>query len=139
MKNFLVTLIGVLLFVSCSQNNEEQAILDILDEQQASWNSGDINGFMKCYWKSDSLKFVGKNGIKYGWQTTLDNYKKSYPDKFAMGTLSFKVVTLEVEKESAFMLGKWHLQRENDTPNGYFTLYWKKINGQWLITIDHSS
>ena len=37
------------------------------------------------------------------------------------------------------MLGKWSLVRENDNPNGYFTLYWKKIEGKWVITIDHTS
>jgi len=107
--------------------------------QEKAWSDGNIEDFMKGYWQSDSLMFVGKNGIKYGWQTTLDNYKKSYPDKIAMGKLEFDVIKLEVNGKSAFMLGKWSLIREKDNPNGYFDLYWKKINGNWVITIDHTS
>ena len=94
---------------------------------------------MQGYWQSDSLMFIGKNGIKYGWQTTLDNYKSSYPDKATMGQLSFEVIKLEQANEYAYMLGKWSLMRKEDNPGGYFTLYWKKIDGSWVITIDHTS
>ena len=107
--------------------------------QEKAWSNGDIDSFMKGYWNSDSLMFVGKNGIKYGWNTTRNNYKKAYPDKRTMGKLEFNIIKLEVNGNSAFMLGKWSLVRENDNPNGHFALYWKKINGKWLITIDHTS
>lgn len=125
---------------SCSNmKNNEQEILAIMQKQENSWNNGNIDAFMQGYWQSDSLLFIGKNGIKYGWQTTLDNYKKSYPDKATMGKLAFEILKLEVSGETAYMLGKWSLIRENDNPNGYFTLYWKKINEKWVITIDHTS
>ncbi len=110
-----------------------------MDIQEKAWNDGNIDAFMQGYWQSDLLMFVGKNGIKYGWQTTSDNYKKSYPNKAAMGKLEFDIIKLEVNENAAYMLGKWSLIRANDNPNGYFTLYWKKINDQWLITIDHTS
>ncbi|GAB4251729.1 MAG: hypothetical protein Kow0079_05930 [Vicingaceae bacterium] len=77
-----------------------------MHQQEVAWNNGNIEGFMKGYWESDSLKFVGKNGIKYGWQNTLENYKKSYPDKATMGILKFDVIQLEVYGKSAFVLGK---------------------------------
>jgi len=83
--------------------------------------------------------FIGKNGIKYGWDITLDNYKKSYTDKAAIGKLEFKVIKLETNNKTAYMLGKWNLIREKDNPNGCFTLYWKKINKKWVITIEHTS
>jgi ketosteroid isomerase-like protein len=119
--------------------NEKDAIMSVMNKQEKDWSNGDLEGFMEGYWKSDSLMFVGKNGIKYGWQTTLDNYIKSYPDVDAMGKLEFEVIKLEVENKSAFMLGKWSLIRKTDNPNGHFALYWKKINGNWVITIDHTS
>ena len=126
--------------MACSNNsNEEEKILAVMDMQEKAWSNGDIDTFMQGYWQSDSLMFVGKNGIKYGWQTTLDNYKKSYPDKATMGKLEFEVLKLEINVDAAYILGKWSLIRESDNPNGYFTLYWKKINGNWLITIDHTS
>jgi ketosteroid isomerase-like protein len=126
--------------ISCSNtHSENEAILKVMNQQEQDWNNGDIDAFMHGYWQSDSLMFIGKNGIKYGWKTTLDNYKKSYPDKSAMGKLEFEVLKLEVNDNSAYMLGKWSLIRATDNPNGYFTLYWKKINGKWFITIDHTS
>lgn len=139
MKNIVLPLL-IIVMISCnSGNNDIIKIKEVMNRQETAWNNGDIEGFMDGYWKSDSLMFIGKNGIKYGWQTTLDNYKKSYPDKESMGELHFEILKLEVENSTAYMLGKWKLVREEDEPNGYFTLYWKKIYEKWLITIDHTS
>ncbi|NEU08712.1 DUF4440 domain-containing protein [Flavihumibacter sp. R14] len=119
---------------------DRKDILNILETQRVSWNKGDLEAYMETYWKSDSLLFVGKNGPKFGWQTTLDNYRKSYPDKVAMGILSFDVQQIRFLSETdAFVLGAWHLKREKDSPEGYFTLLMKKLNGQWKIISDHSS
>ncbi len=136
----LLFILILIITFSCNNNpSESEAIMKVMNDQEQAWSDGNIDGFMEGYWKSDSLMFIGKNGIKYGWKTTLDNYKKSYPDKAAMGKLEFEIIKLEVNGSSAFMLGKWSLIRANDNPNGYFDLYWKKINGQWVITIDHTS
>lgn len=128
-------------FISCDnmKENDEQSIKAVMQMQEQAWNSGNVEKFMQGYWQSDSLMFIGNNGIKYGWQTTLENYKSSYPDKAAMGKLQFEIIKLEVNNNAAYMLGKWNLVREADNPKGYFTLYWKKINDKWLITIDHTS
>jgi len=119
--------------------NDEQEILTVMDMQEKAWNKGNIDDFMQGYWNSDSLMFIGKNGIKYGWKTTLENYKTSYPNKAAMGKLKFEIIKLEANNNTAYMLGKWSLQRDLDNPGGYFTLYWKKIEGKWVIIIDHTS
>lgn len=126
--------------MACNQQSQEkEAILEVMSQQEQDWNNGDIDAFMQGYWQSDSLLFVGKNGIKYGWQTTLENYKKSYPDKSTMGKLSFTIEKLEVENQAAFMLGKWNITRDGGNIGGYFTLYWKKMDGKWLIVLDHTS
>ena len=110
-----------------------------MKKQEQAWNHGDIEGFMKYYWKNDSLKFIGSKGITYGWQKTLDNYRKSYPDKASMGTLTFEINTNEeLSKNSVFIVGKWSLAREKSV-GGYFTLLWKKIDGNWVIVVDHTS
>jgi len=139
MKHLFVIII-LSTIISCQNNtNQNKEIISVMKMQEKAWSNGDIDSFMKGYWNSDSLMFVGKNGIKYGWNTTRNNYKKAYPDKRTMGKLEFNIIKLEVNGNSAFMLGKWSLVRENDNPNGHFALYWKKINGKWLITIDHTS
>ncbi len=128
------------LYAGQKKNGEEEKIKKVLFAQRDGWNKGNLEEYMEGYWKSDSLKFVGKSGITYGWQKTLENYKKAYPDKKAMGKLDFTVVKIEIlGNNSAFMLGRWKLTREKDTPQGYFTLLWKKIGGKWKVVIDHSS
>ncbi len=122
------------------QNKEEEKIKSVLFAQRDAWNRGDLEGYMEGYWKNDSLKFIGKSGITRGWDKTLLNYKKGYPDKSAMGKLEFKIIELTIlTNDAAFMIGKWDLQREKDSPGGYFTLLWRKINGEWKVTADHSS
>lgn len=119
---------------------DKNEILTVLRNQQAAWNEGDIAAFMNGYWKSDSLKFIGKKGLTYGWQNTLDNYRKSYPDKKTMGILEFEIISVEgIGTEAALVIGKWSLKRDNDHPAGYFSLVWKRVGGEWVIVADHSS
>ncbi|MBA4406400.1 DUF4440 domain-containing protein [bacterium] len=119
--------------------NDKTLIMKVLEDQRICWNNGNLAGYMEGYWKSDSTRFMGKNGISYGWNATFESYKKGYPDKATMGTLTFKVISLEqLNGNSAFMIGKWDLDRKAKV-GGYFSLIWKKVNGKWVIATDHSS
>jgi hypothetical protein len=123
-----------------AQKNHKEAIQLVLNNQEKSWNDGNLEAFMKGYWKSDSLMFVGKSGITYGWQKTLDNYKKGYPDTAAMGKLHFDILEMKpVSEDSYFIIGKWQLTRSIGNIGGYFSLLFRKINGEWLIICDHTS
>ncbi|MGB0177016.1 MAG: DUF4440 domain-containing protein, partial [Owenweeksia sp.] len=72
---------------SFSTDDETKIIVQIMKEQEQSWNQHDLEGFMDPYWHSDSLIFIGSRGLTYGWQTTLNNYRKSYGNAELMGTL----------------------------------------------------
>lgn len=140
MRLFFLLVIIMSSFASFAQNKDEQAIRNLLNLQKNSWNKGDLNQFMSTYWKNDSLMFIGKSGVTYGWQNTLDNYKKGYPDTAAMGKLQFDI--LHVNKLSPLyysVVGKWHLTRSIGDVGGHFTLLFKKIKDKWLIVCDHSS
>jgi ketosteroid isomerase-like protein len=139
MKNIFFSL--VLVIYACIAYSQDKAtVLKVLDDQQQAWNRGDIDGFMQGYWKSDSLVFVGKAATLYGWQSTIDRYKKAYPDKATMGQLTFTILQVRLlNADNAFVLGGWHLKREKDAPGGYFTLLFRKINGEWKIVVDHTS
>lgn len=102
---------------------------------------GDIPGFMKGYWESDSLMFIGKSGITYGYAQTLANYLKNYPSKEEMGKLIFDIKKVNMLADDAyFVIGKWHLKREQKGDlSGHFTLLFRKLKGQWVIVADHSS
>ncbi len=119
---------------------DELTIRSLLEQQRQDWNAGNIEKFMATYWQSDSLMFIGKSGITYGWQKTLDNYKTGYPDTTSMGKLKFDI--LEVKRLSVmyfFVVGKWHLTRSIGNIEGHFTLLFKKVKNRWVIVADHSS
>ncbi|MCU0422237.1 MAG: DUF4440 domain-containing protein [Bacteroidia bacterium] len=115
-------------------------IQSVLMKQQKAWNEGKIEVYMQGYWNSDSLTFVGKRGVTKGWQNTLENYKKSYPDKTAMGKLKLEIISIKIiGKDIAFVVGRWDLTRTIGNVGGHFTLLMRKIKGKWLIVADHSS
>ena len=119
---------------------EKSIIQSLLDKQVAAWNDGNLEKFMETYWNSEELVFVGSRGPTYGWQATLANYKKGYPDKAAMGKLNFKILNIsKIDKKTVFVIGRFELTREIGDLAGHFTLVIQKINGQWLIVSDHSS
>jgi hypothetical protein len=95
---------------------------------------------MNSYWESDSLMFLGKSGVTYGWANTLKNYRKGYPDTAVMGKLSFDYIKIKrLSKKYYFVVGKWHLKRSIGDIDGYYNLLFEKINGRWAIVVDHSS
>jgi len=71
-------------FISClfffgglaAQNLSEadrKEILQSLEDQRIAWNDGSIEKYMNGYWNSDSLRFIGKRGVQYGWNSTFEN------------------------------------------------------------------
>lgn len=154
MKYFLAILISASLVYACAEPKKEpvkeeinideraekKAILDVLELQRSAWNDHDLEKFMAHYWESDSMRFMTKSGIRYGWQTTLDNYKESYPTAEKMGELQFTVKHLDLlSAKSAYILGQWELNVDTTNYGGHFSLIWKKVNGKWVIVTDHTS
>lgn len=133
-------IITILPLTSTGQRADEMAIRHLLENQTKAWNSGNIETFMHGYWQSDNLMFIGKTGPTYGYNITLENYKKRYPDTAAMGKLRFDLLQLQrLSSEYYFVLGKWNLQRTMGSLGGYFTLLFKKIKNRWVIICDHTS
>ncbi|MGH9728741.1 MAG: YybH family protein [Candidatus Acidiferrales bacterium] len=123
---------------------DAQAIKRVLATQVAAWNRGDIPAFMDGYAKSDDLEFVGASGIFQGWQDVLKRYQRSYPNRAAMGHLTFSRVEIRVLCTNAgFVVGHFRLDREKDGqedhPEGVFTLIFRKFPGGWKIINDHTS
>lgn len=130
----------VLVSTAFCQSKTELKIIHVLKTQDTEWNKGNIDGFMQTYWNSDSLMFIGKSGVTYGWKNTLNNYKKGYPDTSAMGKLDFTLIDIKkLSRKYYHVVGKWHLTRSVGNLQGHFTLLLKKIKGKWVIIADHSS
>lgn len=122
----------------CAQTDKDiEAVKTLLRTQNEAWNRGDIDGFMEGYWKSDQLQFTNSNGVTFGWENTLNGYKRRYPDLAAMGKLTFEILNVTRRSKKVISLsGKYTLQRANDQPSGYFLLLFQKIKGKWRIVSD---
>jgi uncharacterized protein (TIGR02246 family) len=115
-------------------------IRNVLQAQQQAWNRGDIDGFMNGYARARSTMFVSDDTVTRGWQTVRTRYRKKYPDRAKMGTLTFSVLEITpLGSDSAVALGRWRLKRAQDQPHGRFTLIFRLTNDGWRIIHDHTS
>ena len=136
---FLITLFTLTSTIAQTEAEDKAAILTVMKMQEKAWSNYDLEGFMQGYWKSDSLKFYGSNGLTKGWQQTLDNYKKGYPTKEHSGTLNFKINDIsKISENSYWVMGEYFLKRNVGDANGVFMIIFKKINGAWKIVADTS-
>lgn len=139
-KIILFVLIITITISTKAQDKNIIAIKSMLSKQEAAWNTGNLENFMKGYWVNDSLLFIGKSGPKYGYQTTLENYKKGYPDTAHMGKFTSTILSIKrLSLDYYYVVGKWFLKRSVGDATGYYTLLIRKIKGEWVIVADHSS
>ena len=119
----------------------EAAIREVLLTQQTAWNKGDIPAFLEGYWNSPELTFSGSDGTVRGYDGLLGRYRKSYPDKAAMGELEFSGLEIRVlASDAALVLGHWHLKRASADAGGVFTLVFQRFSTVgWRIIHDHTS
>jgi ketosteroid isomerase-like protein len=138
-----IKLLVLLLFIAVAataQTTDELAINKLMADQATAWNRGNIDEFMKGYWRDDSLTFIGHGGITYGYNNTLNNYKTTYNDASKMGQLFFTLIKIKkLSAEYYFVTGKWFLKRSAGDLDGFYTLLFRKIKGRWLIITDHTS
>lgn len=157
--SFLIATFVLCLFAGTAQGaskpSPQDQIRRVLEDQVAAWNRGDIDSFMRGYWDSPDLIFTSGGNVRRGWQTTLENYHKSYPDRAHMGELSFTDLEIHLltspgdtvsTATAAWVLGRWRLKRADDEPHGIFTLIFRKFpkadgasEGAWKIIHDHTS
>lgn len=126
--------------ISNSESGAAQAIEKVLNMQELAWNRGDIGEFMFGYWRSKYTEFENDSGIYQGWDDVLKRYEKAYPNRAAMGQLTFSGLEIHVlSANSAYVIGKYRLDREKDHPEGVFTLIFRKFDDGWKIVNDHTT
>jgi beta-aspartyl-peptidase (threonine type) len=119
-----------------------KAIRQVLDDQQAAWNKGDLEAFMVGYWKSDDLSFYSGGDKTKGWQATLERYQKKYQGEGKeMGTLTFSELDIGVAgADNAIVRGRWQLKlKDGKTMGGLYTLWLRNLPEGWRIVHDHTS
>lgn len=116
------------------------AIRTEMTAEAAAWNRGDIDGFMRAYWRSPATQFIGASGITEGWTTVREHYLKTYPDRAAMGHLTFSGLQVTLLcRDAAYVVGRFRLDRAQDHPEGVFTLLFRHFPEGWRIVSDHTT
>lgn len=142
MKRYIILLL-VLGFCSLAwpgQTEEvRQEILQLLESQKEAWNSGDLEGYLVYYWKSDELTFQSGGSRIRGWKALLERYKRSYSGE-KMGLLDFGDLEINLlGQDYALVLGRWNVTVQGDKKGGVFTLILKRFPEGWRIIHDHTS
>jgi L-asparaginase / beta-aspartyl-peptidase len=126
--------------VAANADADRAAITGVLTKQQLAWNDGNVDLFLTGYWNSPELTFSGSSGVARGWDGVLARYKKSYPDRKAMGQLDFSGLEFRfLGPDAALVLGSYHLKLEKGDAGGVFSLVWQRFPEGWKIVHDHTS
>lgn len=135
-----ITLLLVFGLTAAFSQETEKVVRKLLTDQVAAWNAGDIEGFMKGYWDSDSMVFVSGGTRTHGYRDVLARYKRTYDSREKMGRLEFKELQFRtVSPTLVIATGVWKLYRSNDQPWGRFTLLVEQKAEGWRIIYDHTS
>jgi ketosteroid isomerase-like protein len=120
-----------------SPASDVRAIETLLRAQDAAWNRGDIDAFMRGYVHSPDLRFASGGTVTRGWDATNARYKTRYATPEKMGQLSTTDYEIDIlSADAAVAHGRWSLDRAGDKPSGLYTLVLRKASGEWRIVSD---
>lgn len=121
---------------------QELDVVKVLLKQEAAWNQGDIAGFAQGYKDSPDTLFI-THQVSRGFAGLIDQYRRDYPTRAAMGTLGFSELEVHpLDERFAVVIGKYHLDRskkEGGPAEGFFSLVFEKTDQGWKIIIDHTT
>ena len=123
-----------------SPNSDRVAIFKTIHRMEAAWNRGDFPGYMAGFKKPDVV-FVSGGKFQSGWQGTLDHYLRDYGGSAERrGTLHFYNTKVDLlTPDAAMLVGQYRLRRGDRLTEGVNTRLFRKVQGQWLITMNHVS
>jgi uncharacterized protein (TIGR02246 family) len=121
---------------------QELDIIKVILAQEAAWNRGDLNAFSEAYKDSPDTLFI-TNAVNRGFAGMVEAYKRDYPNKATMGTLSFSELEAHpLDERFAVVIGRYHLERgkkEGGNAGGLFSLVLEKTDKGWKIIVDHTT
>ncbi len=122
---------------------QAQDIEKAMRDSEAAWNRGDLEKFASYYDDSPQTTFIGREVTRGGVQAILARYRRGYPTREAMGTLTYSELDVRpLAEELAVMTGRFALKRTaagGGDSSGRFTLIWKRTPAGWKIIHDHTS
>jgi uncharacterized protein (TIGR02246 family) len=134
-----------LIFLCCAPLLAAQTadVEKVLKDSEIAWNRGDLPAFASYYDDSPETTFIGREVTHGGTQAILDRYRRAYPTREAMGTLTFSELSVRsLASDVALVTGKFSLKRTaagGGDASGRFTLVLKRTAAGWKIIHDHTS
>ena len=117
-------------------------VVALLTRQAEDWNRGDLEAFTAVY--AEDAVFLAPSGVHQGRAEVLARYKNRYPDRAAMGTLSFEVIETRVSADASMvtLAARWKLAYPGDgdreDASGLTLLVLQKGADGWKIAQDAS-
>ena len=126
--------------LAASPKSDRAAILGVVARMERAWNRGDFAGYMAGLKKPDVICISGGK-FQEGWQGTLDHYIRDYGGSAERrGQLHFYNMKVDLlAPDAAMLIGQYRLTRGTRVTEGVNTRLFRKIGGQWLITMNHVS
>jgi len=123
-----------------SPKSDRAAILATVEHMEAAWNRGDFRGYMAGF-QNPGVVFVSGGKFQSGWQGTLDHYVRDYGGSAERrGRLHFYNMKIDLlAPDAAMLIGQYRLERGQRVTEGVNTRLFRKINGRWLISVNHVS
>lgn len=114
----------------------------LLLQQAEDWNRGDLDAFARGYKDAPDILFIGATTRK-GYAEMVAGYRKRYPNKEAMGTLTFTALAVQLlDARFATGTGQFALRRSaagGGAAAGYFLLVLEKTDVGWRIVRDDTT
>jgi len=119
---------------------ESAAIERVIREMQGAWNRGDFRGYMQGF-QNPGVVFVSKGRFQRDWQGTLDHYIADYgASTDSRGTLCFYDIRIQpLAADAAQLISRYRLLRAEQPQYGINTRLMRKIEGRWVIALNHVS
>lgn len=121
-------------------SEESAAIERVIREMQGAWNRGDFRGYMQGF-QNPGVVFVSKGRFQRDWQGTLDHYISDYgASADTRGTLCFYDIRIQpLAPDAAQLISRYRLLRPAQPQYGINTRLMRKIDGRWVIALNHVS
>jgi peptidoglycan/xylan/chitin deacetylase (PgdA/CDA1 family) len=127
----------------------------LLKTQSDAWNRGDLDTFTSVY--AEDASFLSPTGLTQGRRQVLERYRRRYPDRKAMGTLTLEILEVRPAQGVEFtalgdarpsrvhglsVAARWRLaypdQPDKKTAEGLTLLVLRRHGDSWEIVQDAS-
>jgi uncharacterized protein (TIGR02246 family) len=139
MRAVLLTLCLAAALPAWAAEDAPAQIRAVVGRMQDAWNRGDFEGYMQGFW-NPGVRFVSGGRITTGWQAVLDHYRRDYATPRTRGRLAFCDLEIQMlAPDTAQLVGHYDLERAEKPQHGVNTRLFRKIDGRWVIVLNHVS